>query len=115
MKIIVCGGRNYLHTRRMFEVLDQIHAHRPITHLIHGGARGADSIADKWARERSIPIITCISADWEQHGRKAGWLRNLEMADMKPDLVIAFPGGKGTAMMKDIATQRRIEVVNIEE
>lgn len=49
-------------------------------------------------------------ADWERNGRAAGPIRNRQMLDGKPDLVIAFPGGKGTADMVAEAKRRGIAV-----
>ena len=97
MKIIVCGGRRYSDRERVNAVLDAIHAETPIKVLMHGNAKGADSLADDWAMGKCetqtfFPL-------WEVHGKYAGPKRNQEMADAKPDLVVAFPGGVGTRDM----------------
>jgi hypothetical protein len=107
MKVIICGGRDFADREKAFYELDQIHAQWPITLVIEGGARGADRIGRNWARMRNIPFQT-VNADWDTHGKRAGWLRNVAMADLKPDGVIALPGGVGTKMMLDIAKQRNI-------
>ena len=53
-------------------------------------------------------------ADWEGLGRKAGPIRNQQMLDEgKPDLVVAFPGGRGTANMMRIAREAGIEVIEV--
>ena len=72
-------------------------------------ARGADTLADKWAaanghRSEGYP------ADWDTYGRRAGFLRNKQMLEEgKPDLVVAFPGGKGTEMMISLARCAGVE------
>ena len=67
--------------------------------LIHGAARGADSLAGEWASTRAVPV-KIFPADWQTHGRSAGHIRNAQMLrEGKPDLVVAFPGGRGTADM----------------
>lgn len=67
--------------------------------MIEGGANGADHFAKAWAEERGIPFRT-FHANWRMYGRAAGAIRNAQMlAEGKPDLVVAFPGGPGTADM----------------
>jgi hypothetical protein len=78
--------------------------------IIHGGARGADSMAGEFANETGIEEIV-FPADWKMYGRRAGPIRNQQMLDEgKPDLVVAFPGGRGTADMVGRARTAGIEV-----
>jgi hypothetical protein len=110
MKILACGGRSYLNRDRVFRSLDEL---KP-DHVIHGGASGADSLAGIWARNRGV-ALTVYKADWEKHGSAAGPIRNQQMLDEgKPDLVVAFPGGKGTADMVKRAKRAGIKIVEIE-
>jgi hypothetical protein len=93
MRTIVCGGRDFTDADLLNDTLNAFQ----ITVLAEGGARGADALASAWARERSIPVQT-YRADWRKYQRAAGPRRNLLMlSDFRPDLVIAFPGGTGTA------------------
>lgn len=81
------------------------------TVLIQGGARGADSAAHDWAVSRWVPQEE-YPADWGKYGKRAGYIRNVEMLEKgKPDVVVAFPGGKGTAMMEDLASKRGVTVL----
>ena len=75
MRLLVCGGRDYNDEARVFDCLDSIHAKWPISVLIHGAARGADSLADKWAKERNIPV-KAFPADWNKWGKRASFMRN---------------------------------------
>jgi hypothetical protein len=103
MRLLVCGGRDYTDREFIFETLDQLHADREITTLIHGAARGADTLAGEWAIARSVEV-TPYPADWRAHGNLAGPIRNRRMLhEGKPDRVLAFPGGVGTAHMVRIA------------
>lgn len=123
MKVLVCGGRDYNDYDRMRSVLDSICDEfglwdegrlvpKDIT-IIHGGARGADRLADQWAVTNWVPIKE-YKADWAKYGKSAGHRRNQEMLDKaKPDLVIAFPGGRGTADMVRRAKQAGVEVREI--
>lgn len=112
VRIIVCGGRNYRDRRRAFEALDWVHARRGISEVIHGAASGADSLAAEWARERGIAATAC-PADWARYGKSAGPKRNREMLALKPDGVVAFPGGKGTYDMKTAAAAAGIHVYEV--
>lgn len=111
MKVIVCGGRNYSDRGRVFATLDAIHAATPIAVLMHGNARGADGLADEWAAGK-VKTAT-FTPLWEEHGRAAGPLRNQEMLDAGPDLVIAFPGGRGTADMVRRAKAVGVRVIEV--
>lgn len=63
--------------------------------IIHGAAPGADTLAGATAQDLDF-LVEAFPADWERHGRDAGPIRNRAMLDTKPDLVIAFKGGRGT-------------------
>lgn len=98
--VIICGGRDFDNREMLFARLDDFHQHTvKITRLIHGGARGADTLAGEWATARGVEAIAC-PANWKQHGRGAGPIRNQKMLDENNVAwVIAFQGGRGTADM----------------
>lgn len=103
-KILVCGGRDYNDRYRLHEILSE-YLNTPDLTIISGMAQGADMLAYKWAIANHIPVIE-MPANWKKHGKAAGPIRNQEMLDLDPDLVIAFPGGTGTAHMCRITTQK---------
>ena len=97
MRVLVCGGRDFQDARQMYSWLDGL-LPRP-TLIIQGGAFGADAIASEWAYKRDV-LERQFPADWKKHGRAAGPIRNQQMLEEgKPELVVAFPGGIGTADM----------------
>lgn len=99
MRVLVCGGRDYADHARVHEVLDKLHREAGIDVIIEGGARGADRWAYQWADSSGVDTAT-FEADWENQGSFAGPMRNKRMLEEgRPDLVIAFPGGRGTADM----------------
>lgn len=106
MKTIIAGGRNYLFTPKDIEWLDQIHARHKITEVVSGGAFGADSCGEDWARVNSIPVRV-FKADWEAHGKAAGPIRNKQMAKYA-EACILFPGGSGTESMRELALQNEL-------
>lgn len=100
MKILVTGGRAYSDKETVYKVLDRviIDIDEPIC-IIHGGANGADSLAEEFCEERGIPSIVMF-ARWKRLLRKAGAIRNTWMVKYaQPDYAIAFPGGVGTSNM----------------
>lgn len=114
-RVLVCGGRKYINAEKLSAVLSQLHVDTPISLLIHGGARGADRMANQWAVHAKIPRAA-FYANWGEHGKAAGPMRNQMMIDQgMPDLVVAFSGGRGTADMVRRAKRAGIEVREIPE
>jgi predicted Rossmann-fold nucleotide-binding protein len=113
IRVLVCGGRGFANSALLWETLDRLHATRCFGLVITGGARGADTLAHEWAVSRGIETVVYM-AEWERLGRKAGPVRNQRMLqEGKPDLVIAFPGGRGTANMTGQADAAGIEVIRL--
>ena len=111
MRVLVCGGRNYYNFLYACLKLDEIHAKTPITLIIEGGANGADRLARRWAIVEGVPYET-HEANWTRYRQLAGSERNTRMLrEGKPDLVVAFPGGKGTRHMVTIATEAGVETI----
>jgi hypothetical protein len=110
MRILVCGGRDYPNREKLFVILDVWHHSYPDLVIIQGAARGADSFAGQWAKYRGVPQ-EIFPADWDKHGKSAGFKRNRQMLEEgRPNLVLAFAGGRGTAMMVDIAEKAGVSV-----
>lgn len=138
LRVLVCGGRNFANrvvkgdeiAKRehyfIFSALDKIaleHAKAtgvntednwlPYWTVISGGAKGADNAGEDWA-VINWTQLEIYPADWEKYGTAAGIIRNIQMLkEGKPDLVVAFPGGRGTAHMVKIAKEAGIPVREI--
>lgn len=114
MRILVCGGRDYDNAERVFaELKGAAETRGPISAVIHGGATGADSAAAFWCGMVGCRQLT-FKPEWRAKGRAAGPIRNQAMIDEgKPDLVIAFPGGRGTADMVKRAEAAGIEILRV--
>lgn len=112
MKALVCGGRDYSDKLALWHTLDC--AGPPhISAIISGMARGADSLAAEWAINAKLKLYA-FPADWNKHGKAAGAIRNQQMLDEgKPDVVIAFPGGRGTADMVSRAKAQGFKVIEV--
>lgn len=125
--ILVCGGRDYKDRYRVYAVLDKLCEDRgwitpkdkygnwfPAVRIISGMAKGADSHAVDWAVV-NWTMLSEFPAEWDKYGRSAGYRRNAEMLkEGKPDIVVAFPGGKGTANMVELAKKAGVEVLEVE-
>lgn len=122
MRVIICGGRGFRDRRLAFQSLDKIHDRIGITMVIEGGQRifegrrpvgGADYWGEQWAISCGIPVQT-VPADWRRWGSAAGPIRNDEMLRVwKPDAVVAFEGGPGTADMVDRALRANKRVYRV--
>jgi len=110
MIVLVTGGRDYNDAKTVSEVLNRVHKEHHIQLLVHGCATGADTLAALWASACGIQPVGCPSL-WGFYSKAAGPIRNAAMLWLKPQLVIAFPGGNGTANMVAQALQAHIPVI----
>lgn len=110
LKVLVCGGRDYGDRSHVAAALGKLHARDGIDLVIHGGARGADSLAGEWAAAEKIPVCV-FPANWTHVGKGAGPIRNAAMLRFgQPDALVAFPGGTGTA---DMVTRAKAAGLNV--
>lgn len=114
---IIAGGRDCSDRKLMYSALQDLLCTkgdycmpRDNVKVIHGGAKGADSMADDWFVVSWCPFDV-FPADWDQHGKRAGIMRNLDMADAA-DALIAFWDGesRGTKHMIETAIKEGLEV-----
>ena len=110
MRILVCGGRDYRDSECVTDSLEKLRRAGRISLLIHGDASGADRLASQWAREAGMDQVS-YPANWKAHGRAAGPMRNRRMLHHgRPQALLAFPGGRGTADMIRLAEQAGLPV-----
>lgn len=123
MILLVCGGRDYRDVETAFSVLDEIHQAEDVLLVVEGAAPGADLLAEDWAKARQIPYLG-VPAPWMIHRKAAGPIRNGQMLDTRKlglpfrvpiSMVVAFPGGPGTANMVKQARAARVEVYEVSE
>ena len=79
--------------------------------IVSGNARGADKLGERYAKEHNLPV-KLFPANWDKYGKRAGYLRNQEMANYS-DVLIAFwdEKSKGTKHMIDIAKKQGLTVI----
>ena len=107
-RVIIAGGRDFDDYELLKKKCDQLFSERWPTAIVCGEARGADSLGKRYANERDIPAMS-FPADWDLYGKRAGYIRNKEMAD-NADALIAFWDGesRGTANMIQLARQANL-------
>ena len=109
--VLVCGGRNYRDRGRVRQILGNI---KPAK-IVHGAAPGADTLAGEWANAQGVPC-TPYPPDRKLDGPSRDWKfrRNDRMLRTShPDLVVAFPGGPGTAHMIRTAKAKGYQVITV--
>lgn len=111
MIILVCGGRTYNNEAMVYDIMS-VHV-TPNDIVVQGGAEGADALASDWCWQQGVACAT-VWAHWNRYKKQAGHIRNGWMLRLKPDKVIAFPGGRGTADMVRQAKEAGIEVIEID-
>lgn len=123
MNILICGSRDWNDFPTVKKYLEEIKQKSMATNdeqlpkIIHGGCKGADSIAGYLATQLGFPIRV-FKADWLSHGKSAGPKRNQQMLDEgHPNLVVAFhdalESSKGTLDMVTRARKANITTINI--
>ena len=113
MRVLIYGGRDWNDSAATFNFLDQCAGDFNFdydTVIVSGMARGADTLGKEWAIANALAVDR-FPADWEQYGKAAGHIRNQQMLDSGVDIVIQFPGGRGTADMRRRLDKAGVKVV----
>jgi hypothetical protein len=107
---VVCGGRDFADYALLEASLCTLLP--PLGHVVimSGAAQGADTFGERYARTHAL-LCQRFPAQWKMHGRRAGFVRNQQMAKVA-DVVIAFWDGRsrGTKDMIDLAMAKGIPV-----
>lgn len=107
VRIAIVGGRDFSDYGLMKERLAEVAQQYTIICVVSGGARGADTLGERWAKENGISTMI-FPADWDRFGKSAGFRRNKDIV-ANADLVVAFWDGKskGTKSTIDLAKTAR--------
>lgn len=110
-RVIVAGSRDFNDYNLLSITLDRLlqNVQEKIV-VVCGEARGADTLGKRYAEARGY-YVDSYPADWNRYGRKAGYLRNRQMAD-NADALVAFWDGKspGTKTMISLARELGLKV-----
>lgn len=107
MKLAVVGSRSFNNYEILERIINKIVASVNISTIVAGGAFGADLLGKRFAKENNLNYIE-ILPNWEQYGKKAGYIRNVKIWD-NSDLGVAFWDGesKGTTHSFEIAKKQK--------
>ena len=111
--VVVAGSRSIIYKKTVFRILDEFHKKTPVSGLVSGGAKGADTLGLEWARLNQIPYKVFLP-DWNGLGKKAGIVRNIQMADYikenQGEAIIFWDGSSpGTKNMVEECEKRDIQ------
>lgn len=103
IRLAIVGSRGFQDYRYLKQCLSTIENNYEIVEIVSGGARGADTLGERYAHEKGIPT-NIFPADWDRYGRSAGFRRNITIVE-NADAVAAFWDGqsRGTASTIDLA------------
>lgn len=112
-KVIIAGSRGFNNYKLLCEQCNKYLRDKRITHniiIVSGGARGADKLGEKYAQDEGFSLEIYL-AQWDKYGKRAGFRRNEQMAEVA-DALIAFWDGKshGTKHMIDIMNKKNLQV-----
>jgi hypothetical protein len=115
LKVIIAGTRTFADYELLKTTMNDLKL--DIEEVVCGEATGADALGKQWAEENKLDVMS-FPADWKRYGRKAGYVRNQQMA-YYADALVAFWDGKskGTKMMIRImsSSQKPYFVINVPE
>ena len=108
MKTIIAGSRSICDSALLEIVIKE--SNFEITEVVSGGARGVDRLGELWATDHDIPVKR-FPANWQQQGKRAGYVRNSEMASYSQALIALWDGeSRGTAHMVRVAQSSGLKV-----
>lgn len=110
LRVIIAGGRDFDDYDLLCRTMDTLLVNMGRVTIICGKARGADTLGERYAKERGYPV-RYYPADWNTYGRSAGFIRNEEMAK-NADALVAFWDGKskGTGHMINLAKKHGLKI-----
>ena len=110
LRVIIAGSRDFNNYELLYNKCENILYNIKSVEIVSGGAKGADSLGEKYAKEKGYKIKQ-FTADWNSLGKSAGYIRNKEMAEYA-DALIAFWDGesKGTKHMINLANKNKLKV-----
>lgn len=116
MKVLICGDRHWTDRELIRSWLSKLQDWGYDT-VLEGKASGADSIAGEEAKLMGMTVLE-FPAEWQRYGRAAGPIRNRQMLDQLPSLVVAFhkniSASRGTKDTLEEAKKRCIETILVE-
>lgn len=114
MKLAIIGGRDFTD----YALLEcMVHSHFThlgelgVTEIVSGGAKGADSLGARFARENGIKLTEHLP-DWDRYGKRAGFVRN-ELIVKDADTVLVFWNGESRGTGNSLSIAKRLKKTTI--
>ena len=109
-KVIVAGTRYFNNYDLICKKLDYFLCNLEDIEIVSGTVSGAYSLGERYAKENNL-VLKQFPANWDKYGKRAGYLRNSQMADYA-DYLVAFWNGKskGTSHMINLAKEKGLKV-----
>ena len=108
MKTIIAGSRGFTNPDLIEQAVAESGFH--ITEVVSGHADGIDKLAEAWARKQPNMLLRLFPAAWSSLGKRAGYVRNLAMANYAEAAILIWDGkSKGTKMMCNLAQQHGLK------
>lgn len=108
MKVIIAGSRTISDVLLVSIAVTE--SKFKITEVVSGGARGIDLSGEFYAKSKNISVKR-FKAHWDKHGKRAGYMRNIKMADYADALIAIWDSkSKGTEHMISIAKMNKLKV-----
>jgi len=111
MKLAIVGSRDFEDYELCKKTILKNFNINAITEIVSGGAKGADSLGEKFAKENNIKLTTFLP-DWDKFGKKAGFLRNTTIVE-NSDIIIAFWKNKSKGTQDTISKARKTNKIVI--
>lgn len=110
MKVIIAGSRDFNDYDKLKSVCNEVLKNFNDVEIVSGTAKGADELGIEYAEENNYQLVK-FPAQWHRYRKRAGYIRNKQMAEYS-DMLIAFWNGKsrGTKMMINLANEKNLQV-----
>lgn len=110
MRVIIAGSRNFDDYQLLKDICDKKLINQKEIEIVSGTANGADKLGEKYAEEKGY-CIKKFPADWKTYGKRAGFIRNEEMAKYSEALIAFWDGeSKGTKHMIELAKKYKLKI-----
>jgi hypothetical protein len=114
MKIIIAGSRTIIDKIKVNPFIDDglkyLVPYGSECEIVSGRARGVDNIGEEYAKRLMLPL-KIFPADWGKYGKRAGYLRNKQMAEYADALILIWDGkSRGSKMMLELAKQHKLRI-----
>ena len=100
MKLAIVGSRTFNDYEKLVDFIDENYDFNEIDYIVSGGAKGADTLGERFAKEYGFDTII-FPTEWKKYGKRAGFIRNVQIID-ECDECVCFWDGQSRGTKHDI-------------